>query len=262
VFRILVLLSFVSLNASADVVVSGHSTFGCATEILQVDPVEMQPSGAVEPPAQCRDFSGEWEGGCHWAVMKCPRVTALGDCIVPTIDEVYLDNVWTKADLAGEPTQGPKHLIQIKQNGCRSLEVSAPEKTMLHGVKVDYTRTYAGNGFEKFRRECESDGRKWRRTYEMTTRHGTEPRWSADGAVAQVTHRYAARDRVTVHLQSGDCAELRACLPCSSNVHGRDGRHPREVRPRPLNLLLMWSVRPPCRCVGGRSGRAGSRCYD
>ena len=184
-----VFLLFFASAAFAEVVIVGSSSFGCETEILSQEPVQYEPTSHEEGmPSACQDFSGTWEGACHGAAMKCPRVTELGDCIMPRPDEVYLDNIFVPdLEPIAPPTDRPWHRITITQQGCESLGIQGPQETFFSGnLSFDLTKDTRGAGFIRFRRTCEITSprpAKWRRTYDMALRSTLQPRWSSSKVV-------------------------------------------------------------------------------
>lgn len=198
--RFALFCALISPSLNADPVVIGSSSFGCETEVLSQQPIQFQPSAHENIlPAKCEDFSGQWEGGCYGALMKCPRVTELGDCIMPRPDEVYLDNVWVPGqDVTDPPADKPSHVITITQSGCASLGIEGPEGTFFAGKRnLDFTHDQSGAGSIRFRRTCEiSTPRpaRWRRTFEMGLGSKSERMWNHEGTRAHVSNDLSGRD--------------------------------------------------------------------
>lgn len=194
-----VLLALIGVGgvALADPILSGSSSFQCDTQVLSETPIQFTPVTHPSPlPESCEDYSGTWTGGCYGAVMKCPRVTELGDCIPPGPDEVYLDNLWVRdADVSVPPTTDT-YSIQIEQQGCRVISVQGPEKTLFEGkLAFDMSQNSQGDGALQFTRACQIDSEgSWRRTFAMSLHTDIKRHWDAEGGVAHFQSDARGRD--------------------------------------------------------------------
>lgn len=178
------LLAAVCLSSplQADEVVVGSSRFGCRHEtLLQQPSTVVSVSTGAALPAACMNLRGNWSGGCFSGAVKSTATTPTGEGIYGP-ETILPENVWTDADLGGEPDLVATHNITINQTDCRAISVTAPEKTPLHQWSVDFSSETSVKGFTRFRRTCDSDGNKWRRTFDMTTHAQSVGAWQ-DGTL-------------------------------------------------------------------------------
>ena len=189
-------LGFVlSVAASADAIVSGHTTMGCDTD--QASMGQPTASGDLAPlsevPATCESFAGKWVGGCFGGGYTYPTNWPEKNGYV-VIGPVGVDSLVTAAPVKGvdiykdEPST--KLSLTLTQNGCHgvTLKVGTTTKEFAFDKRLRSTQT------ETFRRSCQSGSYSWRRTYDFLHTSVTTSIWKDSGKWFRENQSWDGRD--------------------------------------------------------------------